>query len=118
MTKQTEYDQREELHAALGHKMMGTSSIGRAAGSNPAAAETPGAGSLPASPANHDKYHAAGIAAMDAYGNARIDAGRFPTRQGCIDAAVRGIAAAVIRDRAREVVSKMFDTYIDDATGA
>ena len=33
--------------------MMGSSSIGRAAGSNPAAAEMPCAGSLPASPATY-----------------------------------------------------------------
>ncbi len=118
MTRRTEHDQREELHAALGHKMMGTSSIGRAAGSNPAAAETPGAGSLPASPANHDKYHAAGIAAMDAYGAACMDAGKFPTGQGYLDAAVEGMAAAMTGDMVRKSIGEMLERYVDDATGA
>ena len=109
----TEFDQREELHAALGHKMMGSGVTGSASVST-----TEGFGSSPNSPANHDKYHAAGIAAMDAYGAACTDAGKFPTQQGFLDAAVEGMAAAMTRDMVRKLVGEMMERYIDDATGA
>lgn len=94
--------------------MMGTSIDGNAAASNSAQA-----GSSPASPANcNDKYHAAGITAMDAYCKASIDAGRISTQQGCLDAAVEGMAAVMIRDTVQQVVSELFDRYIDSETGA
>ena len=84
--------------------------MGSAADSNSA-----GSGSAPDSPA---KYHDAGIAAMDAYANASIEAGRIATKQGCLDAAVEGMAVVMIHDTAQQVVSELFDRYIDDATGA
>lgn len=104
----------EESMVECGYKMMGASINGNASGSNPLEV-----GSNPTPPATqNDKYHAAGLAAMDAYGNACIDVGRFPTQQGLLDAAVEGMATAMTRDMVRDVVGKMLDTYIDDATGA
>lgn len=113
-------------------QMMGASINGNASGSNPLEV-----GSNPTPPAIYnDKYQAAGIAAMNAYGDACMDAGKGPTRQGFLDAAVKGMTAAMTQEMVKQAVNKILDdwvaghansiltpnpaapVYIDDASGA
>lgn len=103
----------EDAMTECGYKMMGASIDGNAAASNSAQA-----GSIPAPPANYDRYYAAGIVAMDTYANECMDAGKFPTQQGCLDAAAEAMAASFVRDKVQEAIGKLCETYIDDASGA